>query len=59
MPYINLRLAGTLKKEQKVQIVKEFAETIERVTGKPKDAVLTFIDEVAHENIAKGDTLLG
>lgn len=59
MPYISLRLAGTLKKEQKAQIVKEFAETIERVTGKPKDAVLTFIDEVAHENIAKGDQLLG
>ena len=59
MPYINLRLAGTLKKEQKVQIVKEFAETIERVTGKPQSAVLTFIDEIAHENIAKGDTLLG
>jgi 4-oxalocrotonate tautomerase len=59
MPYISVRLAGTLKKGQKAQIVKEFAETIERVTGKPKDSVLTFIDEVAHENIAKGDTLLG
>lgn len=58
MPYVSIRLAGKLKKEQKAQLAKEVAETIERVTGKPKSAVLTFIDEVERENIASGGALL-
>ena len=59
MPYINLKVAGKLTREQKTAIAKEFAETLEKVAGKPKDATYLVIDEVERENWAKGDKLLG
>lgn len=59
MPYISLRVAGKLTKEQKATIAKEFAETLERTAGKPKDSTYLVIDEVERENWAKGDKLLG
>jgi 4-oxalocrotonate tautomerase len=31
---------------------------ISKESGKPPEAILIFIDEVEHENIAKGGTLL-
>lgn len=59
MPYISLRVAGKLSREQKSAIAKEFAETLEKIAGKPKDSTYLVIDEVARENWAKGDSLLG
>ena len=59
MPYISLRVAGKLSKQQKTDIAKEFAETLERVAGKPKDSTYLVFDEVERENWAKGDKLLG
>ncbi len=59
MPYISLRVAGKLTREQKTAIAKEFAETLERVASKPKDSTYLVIDEVERENWAKGDRLLG
>ncbi len=59
MPYISLRVAGKLSREQKTAIAKEFAETLERIAAKPKDSTYLVIDEVARENWAKGDRLLG
>jgi 4-oxalocrotonate tautomerase len=59
MPYISLRVAGKLSREQKTTIAKEFAETLERIAGKPKDSTYLVIDEVERENWAKGDKLLG
>ncbi|MFH1783148.1 MAG: 4-oxalocrotonate tautomerase family protein [Candidatus Omnitrophota bacterium] len=59
MPYINLRVAGKLTKEQKQRISKEFSETLLNVAGKPKEATYIVIDEVERENWAKGDRLLG
>ena len=59
MPYVSLRVAGKLTREQKSQIAKEFADTLERVAGKPKDATYTVFDEVERENWAKGEKLLG
>ena len=59
MPYISLRVAGKLTREQKTVIAKEFAETLERVAGKPKNATYLVFDEVERENWAQGEKLLG
>lgn len=58
MPYVNIRVAGTLEKKQKEEICAGVTEVIARVAGKPKGSILIFIDEVAHENIASGGSLL-
>jgi len=58
MPYVNIRVAGTLSKEQKAQISEGVTEVISRVANKPPEAVLLFIDEVPHENVAKAGKLL-
>ncbi len=55
MPYINLKLVGTLTKEQKEKIAKEFSETLEKVANKPKEHTYLVIDEVPGQNWAKGD----
>ena len=59
MPYINLKLVGTLNKQQKEQIAKEFSDTLLRVARKPKDSLYLVIDEVKGENWAKGDQFFG
>ena len=59
MPYINLKVGGKLSREQKTAIAKEFAETLEKIAGKPKSATYLVIDEVDRENWAIGDKLLG
>ena len=58
MPYISLRVAGSVTKEQKNQIAKEFSDTLLKVLDKPKDATYLVIDEVPRENWAKGDNFL-
>ena len=59
MPYVNIRVAGTLSKEQKQKIAKGVTEVISEVANKPKEAVLLFIDEESPDNIAKGGVLVG
>lgn len=58
MPYVNIRVAGTLTREQKQKISKGVTEVISREANKPPEAILIFIDEVPHENIAKAGNLL-
>ncbi len=58
MPYVSIRVAGTLSKEQKQKISQGVTEVISRVANKPPEAILIFIDEVPHENIAKAGKLL-
>jgi len=58
MPYVSIRVAGTLDKKQKAEICRGVTEVIAQVAGKPKESILIFIDEVAHENIASGGALL-
>jgi 4-oxalocrotonate tautomerase len=58
MPYVSIRVAGKLTKEQKQKIAKGVTEVIAEAANKPKEAVLLFIDEEARENIAKGGVLL-
>ena len=59
MPYINVKVAGKLTKEQKQEIANQFTETLEKVANKPKDHTYVVIDEVERENWAVGDKLLG
>ena len=59
MPYINVKVAGSLTKEQREKIAKEFTETLEKVADKPKGHTYVVFDEVARENWAVGDKLLG
>jgi 4-oxalocrotonate tautomerase len=58
MPYVNIRVAGTLTKEQKAKIAAGVTDVISREANKPPEAILIFIDEVAKENIAKKGILL-
>ena len=58
MPYVNIRLAGSLSREQKEEMCAGVARVIAEVTQKPEDSILIFVDEVDHENIAKGGKLL-
>jgi len=57
MPYVNIRVAGTLTKEQKAQISEGVTEVISKVANKPPEAILIMIDEIAHENVAKAGKL--
>lgn len=59
MPYINLKVVGRLKKEQKEAIAREFSDTLLRVAGKPKEYTYLVIDEVPGENWAQGETFFG
>ena len=58
MPYVNIRVAGKLSKEQKANISKGVTEVISKEANKPPEAVLIFIDEVERENIARAGKLL-
>ncbi|MFU8819111.1 MAG: tautomerase family protein [Desulfurivibrio sp.] len=58
MPYVNIRVAGNLSREQKERICTGVTDLLVEVANKPADSVLVFIDEVPHENIAAGGRLL-
>ncbi|MCD6291850.1 MAG: 4-oxalocrotonate tautomerase family protein [Deltaproteobacteria bacterium] len=58
MPYVNIRVAGELTREQKSEMCAGVTEVIAKVANKPKEAVLIFIDEEVRDNISKGGVLL-
>ena len=58
MPYVNIRVAGELTKDQKKKISAGVTDVISEVAEKPKSSILVFIDEVQRENIASGGQLL-
>ncbi len=58
MPYVNIRVAGTLSKEQKEKISKGVTEVISKEANKPPETVLLFIDEVERDNVAKAGKLM-
>ena len=43
MPYVNIRVAGTLSREQKEQVCSEVTEIISRIANKPKDSIIIFL----------------
>ena len=50
MPYVNIRLAGKLDRQQKEEICRGVTDVIARAANKPKDSILIFIDE---DNVVK------
>ena len=58
MPYVSIRVAGTLTREQKKNIAQGVTKVIAEETRKPESSILIFIDEERRENIAKGGKLL-
>ncbi len=58
MPYVNIRVAGSLSKEQKAEISAGVTRVIAQTADKPESSILIFIDEVPHENIATAGQLL-
>lgn len=58
MPYVNVKLAGKLSKEQKAKIAEEITDTLERVANKPKSYTYIVFDEVEGENWAVAGELL-
>ena len=59
MPYINVKLAGNLNKEQKQEIAKEITDVMQRVANKPPSYTYIVFNEVASEDWAIGGSLLG
>ena len=59
MPYVNIRVAGTLTREQKRQIAEELTDTLERIAKKPKSYTYICFDELLDENWAVAGKLLG
>ena len=58
MPYVNIRIAGTLSREQKSKIAAEITDTLERIAHKPASYTYITFDEVAEENWAIAGKLL-
>lgn len=53
MPVITLDI-GRLDAEKKATLIREFVEAAHRVTGIPKEAFVTLINEHEMENIGNG-----
>ena len=58
MPYVNVKVAGKLTKEQKEKIVEGITKVLEEVANKPPSATYIVIEEVDRDNWAKGGKLL-
>lgn len=58
MPYVNVRIAGSLTREQKKRIAEEITDTLERVAGKPRSYTYIAFDELPEEQWAIGGKLL-
>jgi 4-oxalocrotonate tautomerase len=58
MPYVNLKIAGSLTREQKKKIAQEITDTLERVAHKPKSYTYIVFEEVEMEDWAIAGDLL-
>lgn len=58
MPYVNIRVAGTLTRDQKKQIAEELTDTLERIAKKPRSYTYISFDEIPDENWAVAGKLL-
>jgi 4-oxalocrotonate tautomerase len=58
MPYVNIRIAGSLTREQKQKIAQEITDTLERIAHKPKSYTYIAFDELPDEQWAIGGKLL-
>ncbi|WP_457601640.1 tautomerase family protein [Hydrogenivirga sp.] len=58
MPYVNVKVAGKLTKEQKREIVEGITRLLERVANKPPSATYVVIEEIERDNWGKEGKLL-
>ena len=58
MPYVNIRIAGTLSRDQKAKIAAENTNTLERIALKPPEFTYITFDELSEENWAVAGKLL-
>lgn len=58
MPYVNIRIAGALTRDQKRKIAEEITDTLERIALKPKAYTYIAFDELPDENWAIAGKLL-
>ena len=58
MPYVNIRIAGTLTREQKQKIAQEITDTLERIAQKPASYTYIAFDEMPDANWAIAGRLL-
>ena len=58
MPYVNLRIAGNVSRDQKAKIAAEITQTLERIANKPASYTYVTFDELAEENWAVAGKLL-
>jgi 4-oxalocrotonate tautomerase len=58
VPYVHVRVAGELTRDQRAKIAEEITETLARVTNKPPSYTYVTIEEVAFENWAVAGRLL-
>lgn len=58
MPYVNVRIAGTLTREQKQQIAAEITDTLARIAHKPAAYTYIAFDELPDQNWAIAGKLL-
>ncbi|MDQ3268441.1 MAG: 4-oxalocrotonate tautomerase family protein [Pseudomonadota bacterium] len=58
MPYVHIRIAGSLSREQKATITADITDTLERLTLKPKSYTYITFDQLPDENWAIAGKLL-
>ena len=58
MPYVNVKVAGSLTREQKAKIAEKITKVLEDVAGKPPSLTYVVIDKVESEDWAVGGKLL-
>jgi 4-oxalocrotonate tautomerase len=58
MPYVNVKLAGTISREQKQMIAQEITATLQRHAHKPPEYTYITFEEVAEEDWAIAGRLL-
>lgn len=58
MPYVNIRIAGSLTREQRQNIAEEITDTLERIAHKPKSYTYIAFDELPDDKWAIAGKLL-
>ncbi len=58
MPYVNVKVAGTLTRDQKEKIAEGITNLLQEVAGKPPSVTYVVIDEVDRDDWAVGGRLL-
>ena len=59
MPYVNVKLTGSVTKEQKKEIAKEITATLQKHAHKPPSYTYIVFEEVPYEDWAIAGELLG